>query len=297
FVGSVTGIGVSGDERTFATQIAPGVNGVQGVLSLGGGSTDVVIGSALNGSARVSNGSGQRRQLRIEVAEPSPGTVVAVEPARLSVPPSGQAVLPFTVRFDRATAFGPNQARLRLVDDSNGALVGELLFSRNIVPVPTLFERLWWLWALLAFALVGGAVALLLWLRNRPLPADDVRGVVIERRRRGQVADTLTARSRGKEFRFGVRRGASAVDTALTAGTGGDRYLVRRSKNGPTVFGPTGAAAGPGAPLDLGDGLELAVRDRRSVGRAGGPATRPPPGPAQGGRPGRRPTFDPYGNT
>jgi von Willebrand factor type A domain len=297
FVGSVTGIGVSGDERTFATQIAPGVNGVQGVLSLGGVNTDVVIGSSLNGSARVSNGSGERRQLRIEVAEPSPGTVVAVEPAQLTVPPSGQAVLPFTVRFDRATAFGPNQARLRLVDASNGALVGELLFSRNIVAEPTFFERLWWLWALLAIALVGGAVALLLWLRNRGLPADDVRGVLVELRRRGQVADTLTARSRGKEFRFGVRRGASAVDTALTAGAGGDRYLVRRSKDGPAVLGPTGAVAGPGAPFELGDGLELAVRDRRAVGRADGHVGRPRSGAVSGEQPRRRPTFDPYGNT
>lgn len=295
FVGSVTGIGVSGDRRPFFTRIPPGGGAdVEGVLSLDGVNTDIVVGTTLSGTANVTNSTGQPRTLRIEVADPSPGTVVAVEPARLTVPASGGDVLPFTVRFDPATALGPNQARLRLVDESDGTLVGELLFARNVVPEPTLFERLWWLWLLLAVALVGGIVAVVWWLRRRPPPPSDVRGVRVELRRHGQVVETLTARHHGEEFRFGVHRDEGAVRAGLTTGASGDRYRVRRGRGGPNLSGPSGEPVNlaPGGALDLGDGLELAVHDRPPAGRPAGPVRRPTPVGGRSDRP--RPTYDPY---
>jgi hypothetical protein len=289
FVGSVTGIGVSGDERTFATRVAPGVGGLQGVLSLNDTAPEVVRGSALGGTAEVTNSSGQQRTLRIEVSDPGPGTVVSVEPAQLRVPAAGNAKLPFTVRFDRSTALGPNQARLRLVDSAGGPSVGELLISRDIVTPPGFLAKFWWLLALIALLAVGATLIFLRWLRNRPLPADDLRGVRIELRRLGQVVSSLTVHGSTKEFHFGLIA-VPDQGLALTAGADGQRYRVRRNRNGPVLHGPGGSYPMPAAPLDLGNGFQLAVLDRLAVTRLAGAYSAPAP-------PRQRPQFDPYDNT
>lgn len=315
FVGSVTGIGVSGAERTQFTRVSRSRPDVAGVLSLDGVGTDVVVGTSLSGTANVTNSTGQPRTLRIEVADQSPGTVVAAEPARLTVPASGKAVLPFTVRFDPATALGVNQARLLLVDESDGAQVGELLFSREVVEEPGLPERLWWLWLLLAVALAGG-IACVVWWSQRRRAERDVHGVRVELRRHGQsVESPVRAHRHGEEFRFGVRQGDSGADLGLTTGPGGDRYRVRRGPTGPTLHGPSGEPVdlAPNGALELGDGLQMVVHDRPAAGRStgpvrtksadGGPGARPrlryDPDPySNGGSGGRsRSTEDPYANT
>jgi len=294
FIGSVTGIGVSGDERAFATRVSRGTADVQGALSLDGVDTDVVVGTSLNGTVNVTNSTGQPRTLRIEVTDQSPGTVVAAEPAQLTVPASGNAVLPFTVRFDPATTLGGNQARLRLVDESNGNLVGELLFARNVVAEPTFVERFWWLLLLIAVALAGGMARVVRWWRRRPPPPNDIRGVRVELRRHGQVVETLTARHHGGEFRFGVLHDDGTVRADLTSGASGERYRVRRGRGGPNLSGPSGELIdlAPGGALDLGDGLELAVHDRPPAGRPARPVRRPTTVGSRSARP--RPTYDPY---
>lgn len=280
------------------TAVASQPVGVVAELSLDGVGADVVAGAALDGTANVTNATGQPRTLRLEVTDPSSGTVVTVEPERLTVPPSGQAVtLPFTVRFAPDTRLGSNDARLRLVDAADGALVSELLFARDVVAEPTFVDRiwrLWWLWLPLAVPPAGVVAAVLWWLRRRR-GQYDVRGIRVELRRHGQAGQPpVRAHQRAQEFRFGVRRGESAADTSLTTGPGGDRYRVRRSPSGPTLWGPSGEPAdlAPGGVLDLGDGLELVVHDRPAVLRSTGPGRRPP---ATGGRSDRpRPTHDPY---
>ncbi|MGH3931528.1 MAG: hypothetical protein ACRDTF_16335, partial [Pseudonocardiaceae bacterium] len=293
FFGGVTGIGVSGDQQSVTTRIASGAD-VQGVLTLDGVDADVVVGTSLNGTAQVMNSTGQPRTLRIEIVESSPGAVITVEPRQLTVPASGQAVLPLTVRFDPATTLGSNQARLRLVDESDGALVGQLLFARNVVPEPGIIERLWWLWLLLAVALVG-SVAGVVWRLRRRRAGRDVHGVRVELRRHGQpLGSPVRAHRHAEEFRFGIRRGGGAADTSLTTGPGGDRYRVRRSPSGPALSGPSGEPVdlAPGGVLDLDEGLELILHDRSAAGRP----PRPVPGPASAGsRDGRsRVTPDPY---
>lgn len=294
FLGSVTGIGVSGDERPYSTRISRGAAGVQGVLTLDGVDTDVEVGTSLNGTASVTNSAGAPRTLRIEVAEPSPGAVIAVEPAQLTVPASGRAVLPFTVRFDPATVLGPNQARLRLVDESDGALVGQLVFSRDVVPEPGPLERYWWLWLLLAVTVAGG-IATVVWRSRQRQAERDVYGVRVELRRHGQpVESPVRAHRHGEEFGFGVRRGEGAADTNITTGSGGDRYRVRRSPGGLCLTGPSGEPVdlAPGGLFDLGDGLEMVVHDRPGGARPVRPVRKPS---AVGGRSDRpRSTYDPY---
>lgn len=289
------------------------LSGVRGELTLEGDGTDVVAGTSLNGTAKVTNSTGQPRTLRIEVTEPSPGAVVAVEPTRLTVPGSGQeTMLPFTLRFDPATAVGSNQARLRLVDESDGALVGQLLFARDVVPEPSPFWRLWWRWLLLAAALAavlaGGVIVARRWLR-RERAKRDVHGARVELRRRGQVIDTLTARHHGAEFRFGVRRDEDTPDVGLTTGQGGDRYRVRRGRDGLIVIEQAAGTADPGElvepgqpgePVDLGDSLELVVHDRPAGGLPDRRGDRQQPyDPYADGAPGDRSGTkdDPYATT
>jgi hypothetical protein len=237
----------------------------------------------------VTNSSGARRTLRIEVSDPGPGTIVSVEPARLAVPASGNAKLPFTVRFEAATALGPNQAKLRLVDTADGTAVGELLISREIVAPPGFLAKFWWLLLLIAVLLIVAIGLSLRWLRNRPLPADDLRGVRVELRRFGQATSQLTVHGSTKAFHFGLIIGPDN-DLALTAGAEGQRFRVIRNRYGPILNGPGGSQAMPGAPLDLGNGFQLAVQDRLAVSRTGGAYHAPT-------QPRARPQFDPYDNT
>ncbi|QFZ19631.1 vWA domain-containing protein [Saccharothrix syringae] len=297
FLGSVTGVGVSGDRRPYPTRVSAGAAGLTGVLTLAGEDDEVVPGESLAGRADVTNATGEARALRLELVDPSAGAVISAEPALLQVPAAGNAVLDFSVRFDPATTLGPNQARLRLVDEADGAVVAELLFARDLVPVPTLFERLWWLWALLAVA-VAAAAAVVLRRVRRARAERDVRGVRVELRRHGQTVQSMRAQHRGDEFRFAVRQGPGA-EVGLTTGGGAARYAVRRDRGGATLRGPSGApvALGPGGVLDLGDGVELVLHDRPAAGTAPRPRRREDPYAASGsGRRSSRPE-DPYDNT
>ncbi|WP_156753388.1 VWA domain-containing protein [Actinokineospora pegani] len=296
FLGSVTGIGVSGDRRPLYTRVSNATAALRASLSLNGTDSEVVVGESLSGRANITNSTGQARTLRLEVVDPSAGTVVSAEPAVVQVPAAGNAVLDFSLRFDPATALGSNQARLRMVEESQGTVVGELLFAREVAPVPTWFERLWWLWTLLVVALAaGGVVALRLRWRGRV--ERDVRGVRVELRRHGQVIDALQAQHKRDEFRFAVRHG-TGVEANLTTGSGGERYEVRRGRGGVTLHGPSGAPVGlaPGGVLDLGEGVELVVRDRPASQAAS--RSRRRVGPPSNSGPGRRPIpEDPYANT
>jgi hypothetical protein len=268
FLGSVTGIGVSGDKRPFSTQIQTLAPSVQGNLTLEGDDLEVVTGTSISGTANVTNLTGQPSTLRIELVDQSPGAVLAVEPAHLTVPASGKAVLPFTVRFDPATRLGPHQARLRLVDESDGTQVAQLLFARDVVPEPSWPERHRLLLLLIGLALVGG-IAAVIWRSRRRGAERDVYGVRVELRRHGQVIESLAARQHGEELRFGIRLGEGIANARLTTGPGGDRYRVRRGSSGLTLSGPSGEPVNlaPGGVLDLGEALQLAVHDRPAAGR------------------------------
>jgi hypothetical protein len=161
---------------------------------------------------------------------------------------------------------GPNQARLRLVDTADGALVGELLFARDIVAEPSPFDRFvdeyWWLLLLVVLALAG-AVLTVCWRLRRARLERDVRGVQVELRQHERRLDTRKALHTGEEFRFVVRHGA---DPCLALDGEGDPYLVRRGPGGPTLHGPSGTrlVLAEGGVFDLGDELELVIHDRTS---------------------------------
>ncbi|GAA2815941.1 vWA domain-containing protein [Crossiella cryophila] len=280
FFGSVTGIGVSGDRRPFPTRIALGAAGISGALTLDGVDTEVTAGDALPGQAQVTNSTGQPRTLRIEVAEPSPGAAISAEPSRVDVPAAGARTHDFALRFAPGTALGPNQARLRLVDEANGTVAGELLISRVVVAEPSWFEKLWWLWVTLTIALVALLVGFL-WQRRKQRSGRDVRGVSVELTRHGQSLDTLRAQITGERFGF-VLRDEPGLGMSLGHNGSGDRYTVRRGAGGLTLTGPAGdrLTLGPGGRHELRDGLELVLHDRS--------ATRAEPQPPVA------PRYDPY---
>jgi hypothetical protein len=264
FTGSVTGIGVSGDQRSFPTLVSHETAGVNAVLTLNGLDDDVIVGNSLQGNATVENSTGQPRTLRLEVIDQSPGAVISADPATLQLPAAGNAALNFKLRFDPATTLGANQARLRLVDESNGSVVGELLFSRNVVPEPTLFWRLLWLWALLAVVSVTAVVVALLLVR-RAQRERIVRGIKVELRRNERVLGTVQARMSSTEFSFGIRTGDDAA-ISLGNGNGTRSYSVSRVRGKLVLRRPDGGLVNlvSGQAVNLGQNLTLVVHDRRS---------------------------------
>ncbi|WP_190823207.1 vWA domain-containing protein [Saccharopolyspora pogona] len=275
FVGGITGVGVSGDHQILPTRISSGAGGVQSVLNLDDAEAEVVAGTSLNGSIDVNNATGQPRTIRIELTDLSQGALVTASPEKLVVPPAaGSQRLGFTLTFDPATALGSNQGRIRLVDETTGAVLRDPVFEREVVAPPGPIDTYWWLWTLI-FAAATAAVGAVLLRRRRRNAERDVRGIRVELRRYGQpTGNSVKVHQNGAEFRFGVHRGESAADTRITAGSGGDRYQVQRAAGGPVLTGPSGEPLGlaPGGVLELADGVELVVHDRPDRRRAAKPA-------------------------
>jgi len=270
FTGSVSGIGVSPDERHYDTR--SDCPPMQAVLTFDEPSAEAEVGSTLAGTVRVTNATGTSRSLRLDVVDQSPGAMLTVDPSQqFQAPPTdAETVVPFTVRFDPATALGPTRARLRLVDDS-GATVEDQLFDRTVVPVPSLFQQLWWLWATLVVVLVAVAAAAVLG-RDRARGHAKVKGVQVSLLRDGrQVSGPVGQEfdSNATVYEFGIEgEGKGAV---LVTDPAGVRHRVTRNGRGPLVDGRRPDGRGR---ITV-DGVELFVRDRVE---APAPSRRPPRG-------------------
>lgn len=277
FKGSVTGIGISGDERTFSTRVPPARSDVRAQLLLTDGRGEVQVGGSLAGEASITNDSGQPVRLQLKLADPAPGTVLTVDPPVAEVAAASSTKVPFALTFGADTTLGPNQALLQLVDQSDPAVpIAQLPVSRTIVEPPGLLERLLWYLVALA-ALVGLGVGMLLVWRHRRRERAKVVGLRLEPSQNGRPLPTLEPRvNAGSVFRFVIRNDVTG-SRADHPGAGEQQvYEIRRNPGGGLlVTDPAGNVdkLAIGARWDLGrDGLTAIVTDRRKTS-----ASNPPP--------------------
>ncbi|MEV2199561.1 VWA domain-containing protein [Streptomyces fradiae] len=242
--------------------------------------TTVHPGDTVRGTLSVTNNDSAPHTLRLTLSDQAPGTELRVDPAAVTVPPGSRRETPFTLTVGAGTALGEIGGKITAVDA--GAPDRPLTEAFLVVRVeerPGWPER-WWP------ALAAGAAAVLLLgafaaLRLRAVRARlDLTGVELELLRDGHVLDRLTVRHgqsvRGR-FPFTVEQGLGTAPTLqrgrpgahgaheLIATRGGELRL--RPHGGPELPVRDGAAAG------LDDGLDVAVHDRRSAGRAPGGRT------------------------
>lgn len=274
FTGSVSGIGVNGDEPVVNTQVTSEPPQVHGQLRMLFDDSEVQPGESVPGRVVVTNDSGESARLRLTVTDAAPGTLVTPQPAVLDLSPAGRSELDFTLTFSADTATGPNQATLQLIDDT-GMVVAQQQFASDVVPEPPLWKRLLWLWLLLGIAALA-ALAFLIARFREQRQAQEVRQVRVELYRGSELLCHLDAPDdTPKAFDF-VIVDDSFRGPRLEPPESDDEaaFRVERSRrSGFRLTLPFGRSAElrPGERQDIGAGLDIVVLDTSSVGPAAQP--------------------------
>jgi von Willebrand factor type A domain len=272
FTGRVSGLGIGGDTRVANTGVQEGVPTLLGQITVNPAGATVTVGDTVSGQVAVTNSGTAPARLRLEADDATAGLGLSV--SDLSVPPGPQSLTPFQLRVAPEAPIGGAQATLRLVDAASGKVVAERLFTTEITPVPSLFERLFWLWiALLALVLLTVAAVLVLLGRRRKARA--VGGLRAQLYRDGFAQDSfLEPRNRlADRFRFVVQDDFHGVTLQHAGPADPDAWVVSRAK-GLISFTRPGDPRDPivraGEQRDIGGGLAVAILDERggSIGPA-----------------------------
>ncbi|MFC3453326.1 vWA domain-containing protein [Amycolatopsis speibonae] len=263
FVGSVQGIGVSGDTRTVITTLSDGRPGLAAQITFGQ-ATRVEPGRSVSGTVTVDSLLGVRAKVRLQITDPAPGTKASIPGDRtvFEVPATGRADFPFDVVFAADSANGTNGLTVTLVDDANPAKTlanYPLSIQVGYPPPPTP----WWLYLGLPGALLV-FVAFAAWARARHRRRR-VSGLAVFLFQRGRQISDIAAPA-GGETRFPfVLRSANGAAPQLTPPAPDDEEVYRLVRDGRrfTLLTPFGERylLHDGERCEAGDGLELEVRD------------------------------------
>jgi hypothetical protein len=272
FSGQVSGIGIGGDTRVLSTKVQGAAAAIQGQILFDTNLATVTPGGTVSGTVTVTNNSGQPTPLRLEIAAPSSGTTLTVDPAVVQALP-GVTKTPFTLRFGEGTALGANSATLRLVKEANPpVVVAERLLTTDVAAEPGIFEKLFWLWVVLAVLLAGILVFLFTKIRAR-LESGKVRGLRAQLVQNGSVGSELTPQEpRLKTFAFVLHDEFTGPQLQPAAPGEPNAYQVRRA--GPNISlippGRPQVLVAPGEPHELGPDRALVILDERGTA-AGAP--------------------------
>ncbi len=268
FTGTVTGVGIGGDTRVLATSVQNGAAPVRAQILFDSNTATVTPGGSITGTVSMTNNSAAPVPMRLEVASPTEGASISVEPGS-SVAPVGVTTVPFTLRFGPDTPEGPNGATLRVL--TGGAPVAERLFAIEVEPEPGVLEKFFWLWVVLGIAAVG----LLLFgfgkFRARRSAAH-VSGLQV-RLLKGDEEISALEPPDGDVPEFGFVVYQEFTGRRLQPAGPGDAEVYRVRRAGPEfrLTPPLGepVALAPGDRHELGDRHALVLVDQRMTGMAG----------------------------
>ncbi|MEV0614461.1 vWA domain-containing protein [Nonomuraea sp. NPDC050404] len=262
FLGRVTGPGVAGDERPYATRIAGPADRLRAKVRLD--SATVEPGGEISGAASVTNDAEPAR-LALRLVE-APGTVSLS--AQGFQAPAGASEHAFRLRVGSDAAEGPVGGLVQVLDPAGQVVAEEFVDVTVQLPTP-LWQRA--LQALLILlAVVAVALPFLLAKRRARRRAADPSELTLhlyERPGEPYVSRLQAPLGEGPEFTFDISGGGLLV---RTYGTG---YLVRRGQGRAVlVRDPSGRELDPlfpGQPIALPNGLFLGVDDGRARGGSG----------------------------
>jgi len=271
-LGEMLAQGVTGDRRPYPTQIVPRPPRLIAKAILDDHA--VHPGASVRGTLTARNNDTSPHTLGLVVMDAGPRPI-SVEGVSFTVRPGADVQLPFKVLYGKGVPLGPSSGRISVVDRSDADReLSSTFLTVTVKRPPTWLER-WW-WALLAgVAVVALAVwALLAWLQvhRERVGAGDLELVL---RHGNRVGTPLrTGRDPGRWYRFEIVDRAS--DPRLERRKLGS-YWVRRVGDGRVTLRTPGRRKlfrpRLGEPLQLGEDLELLVRDLRA-GRSGANARR-----------------------
>jgi hypothetical protein len=289
FTGQVSGIGIGGDTRELSTKVLSAAAAIQAQILFDTNRAAVTPGGTISGTVSVTNNSGQPARLRLDVADPSPGTALTVDPATVQAAP-GTSTTAFTLRFGANTAIGSSGATLRLVDDANpSVVVAQRQLATEVAPEPGLGQKLFWLWVALGALLLGALLFLLARLRARS-QASKVRGLRAQLLQSGFAKSELEPREpSSKIFRFVLHEDFTGMQLQHAGPNEGNVYEIRRAgpKISLTLPGQLPVFVAPGERREIGRDLAVVILDERGMGGAGETV----------GGPVSEVSFDPFGGS
>jgi hypothetical protein len=273
FTGTVTGVGIGGDTRVLSTSVQNGSAPVRAQILFDTNTAAVTPGGTITGTISMTNNSGRPVPTRLEIAAPTAGATISVEPGS-AVVPVGVTTIPFTLKFGSGTVTGSNAATLRVVADGTpSATVAERRFAIDVEPEPGIFEKLFWLWVGLAIVVVGLLVFGFAKLRARRSAAC-VRGLQV-RLFKGSAEIAALEPQDGAVMEFGFVVYHDFTGRQLQPAGPGDAevYGVRRTGSNVRLKPPLGdpVVLTPGQRHDLGDEHVLVILDQRTTGMVSDP--------------------------
>ncbi|WP_165960878.1 vWA domain-containing protein [Actinocrispum wychmicini] len=265
FTGTVTGVGVSGDTRTYDAALSTSQTQVRAQIKVDAATT-VEPGKAVQGTVTVTSALGRAVKLRLQVTDPGPGTKVSVpgEDTILDVPPTGNTDFAFRLLFAPDTGRGPNTMVLKVVQDADDSQVLTLYpFTVDVDYPPPV-----WLYVAVPTAL---ALAAVLWLARRSYRrARDVRGLAVYLYENGRPRGDIAAPEKAAtSFSFAVRTGENTppyLDEPVSRADP-DRYELRRVGGRLTVLGVHIGRSEllVGSRVPIASELEIEVHDERAT--------------------------------
>lgn len=265
FTGTVSGVGIGGDTRVLPTGVQESGAAIVGQILFDTNETEVVPGGEMTGRVAIENESGKPTTVRLVLDDQSSGARLTLDPVAHDVS-TGTTEIPFTIRFAENTTLGSTAATMRVVDDADEQLViAQRQLSTNVAPEPTIVEKLFWLWVVLAVLLLAALGYLLVRLRARR-DAFRVRGLKIQLLHGGLPGQVLEPRDpAGTVFSFQVLEDFAGFQLQHANRGAAEAYALRRDRAGLELTAPGRSPVpfAPGKRHEVGPDLALTVTDDR----------------------------------
>ncbi|MGX7825416.1 VWA domain-containing protein [Actinokineospora sp. 24-640] len=255
FRGRVTGLGISAADAVAVVEVSEGSPTLLATATLPTIASRVAPGEEVDATVAVSNNSGARQEIRLQVTADN-GAVVTIpaEDAVRSVDP-GSSSFDFPLAFGEDTRLGMTTGVVRVVD-AGGRVLHEKPFTVEVaLPFPWLR---WIIVGLLAISLLS--LGAFLFARRR---AQEVEGLTVQAIRSGNRVGLSTEARKAKSFRFVVDTSTPVPRLDLAQPGDPSAYVLTRSQAGLRLRTPYGEvlSAHLGQEVEVGEGLTIVVTD------------------------------------
>ncbi|WP_371544942.1 VWA domain-containing protein [Streptomyces sp. NBC_00554] len=282
FTGLMTGEGIAGDQRAYATKLAPSAPLLTGAIVLD--DHEVHPGGTAHGGIELSNTDAASHRLRLTLAGGSTDTQLTITPQSMTVAAGEQVRVPLRLVFGADATLGSVPGSLTVRDETSGRVVTQAFVTVRVVPVPGSLDRYGKGIGVAAAVLLALLVVLALRWQDRRRIRDTSDIQLILYRDEAEVSRLRAPARAGPEFGFSLRAGPHGTQRLLLDDSA-KRHRVRRSKDGGLTVRPPGGeriTVPRGQRSALADGLALGFADhrpakqaaKRAAGAAGTPQSR-----------------------
>ncbi|MFE7029955.1 VWA domain-containing protein [Streptomyces sp. NPDC057621] len=270
FTGVMTGEGIAGDQRSYATELATATPLLTGSIVFDDRAAHP--GGTARGGVELRNNDDTAHRLRLTLTGASARSALTLTPQRMTVAAGEQVRVPVRLRFGAGADLGAVPGSLTVRDEASGRIVTQAFVTVRVVAVPSFLDRYGKGIGLVAALLLAVLVVVALRWQDRYRNRDVSDIQLILYRNESELSRLRAPARAGAEFGFSLRASPGGTQRLLLDDSGG-RYRVRRAGDGGlTVRLPAGEriAVPRGQRVVVIDGLSLGFADHRAASRAAG---------------------------